>query len=180
MQIAVLKGSSNKHGSSNLLASYFIKGAKEAGHQIIEIDAGHAKIHPCNGCIRCGYEGPCIQKDAMDDIKKQILSSDMLLFVTPLYYFGMSAQLKTLVDRFCSFNSSIARKHLKSALICAAWNDDSWTFNALKEHYQTLVHYLNFHDQGMILGGGCGTVLMTERSSHLDEAYRLGLKLKDD
>lgn len=97
MKIVVLKGSPNINGSSNLLAAEFIRGAEEAGHSTQVIDAAHADIHPCTGCIHCGYEGPCVQKDDVDQIRQIILEADMLVFVTPLYYYGMSAQLKTLV-----------------------------------------------------------------------------------
>lgn len=96
-------------------------------------DVAHGNIHPCTGCIHCGYEGPCSQKDDMETIRGKILDADMMVFVTPLYYYGMSAQLKTLADRFCAFNSSIHRKHMKSALLTAAWNSDDWTFDALGE-----------------------------------------------
>ncbi len=72
----------------------------------------------------------------------EILRADMMVFVTPLYYYGMTAQLKTLIDRFCAFNSSIQQKHMKSALLAVAWNSDNWTFNALKAHYKTLIRYL--------------------------------------
>lgn len=85
----------------------------------------------------------------------------MMVFVTPLYYYGMSAQLKTLVDRFCAFNSSIQRKHMKSAMIAAAWNADGRTFEALEAHYKTLVRYLNLKDMGAVRGKGCGTPSMT-------------------
>ncbi len=101
----------------------------------------------------------------------------MLVFVTPLYYYGMSAQLKILVDRFYAINSSIHRKHMKSALIAAAWNADNWTFEALECHYKTLVRYLNLDDRGMVLGYGCGTVSMTKQSQYPDKAYQLGRKL---
>lgn len=87
---------------------------------------------------------------------KQILNADMLVFVTPLYYYGMSAQLKILADRFCAINSSITRKNMKSVLISAAWNADDWTFKALESHYKTLVRYLNPDDRGRVLGYGCG------------------------
>ena len=85
MRIAVLKGSPNVNGSSNMLADNFIKGAKEAGHEIVEIDAAHADISPCIGCVHCGYEGECVLSDDMDEFRKEILKSDMLVFVTPLY-----------------------------------------------------------------------------------------------
>lgn len=177
MKIAVLKGSPNINGSSNLLAKNFIKGAEESGHEIIEIDAANSNIQPCTGCINCGYEGPCILNDDMNMFREQILKSDMLVFVTPLYYYGMSAQLKTLIDRFCSRNSTIQNKHYKSALLTVAWNSENWTFEALESHYNTLIKYLNLEDKGRILGYGCGTISMTEFSQYPKEAYELGKSL---
>ena len=174
MKIVVLEGSPNKHGSSNLLADEFIRGAQEAGHTVRVIDAAHSDIHPCTGCIHCGYEGPCVQKDDVETIRKKILDADMLVFATPLYYYGMSAQLKKMIDRFCAFNSSIQRKHMKAALLAVAWNSDSWTFEALEAHYKTLVRYLNLQDRGMVLGYGCGTPSMTEHSQFPQQAYHLG------
>ena len=177
MNILVLEGSPNRHGSSNLLADEFIRGAREAGHTVSVIDAAHADLHPCTGCVRCGYEGPCVQKDDMETFQGQILRAEMLVFVTPLYYYGMSAQLKTLVDRFCAINSSITRKHMKSALLSAAWNADGWTFKALEAHYRTLVRYLDLDDQGTVLGKGCGTPSMTKHTRYPGEAYELGRSL---
>ena len=179
MKIVILEGSPNKNGSSNMLAEQFRKGAVDAGHRVQAIDAAHADIHPCSGCIHCGYEGPCVQKDDVDEIRQKILDADMMVFVTPLYYYGMSAQLKILVDRFCAFNSSIQRKHMKAALLAVAWNNDTWTFEALESHYDTLVRYLNLKDQGRVLGKGCGTPEMTRRSVYLQEAYNLGRNLKN-
>lgn len=177
MKIAVLTGSPNKNGSSNLLATEFIRGAEETGHACTVLDAAHANIHPCTGCVRCGYEGPCVQKDAMDAFRREILDADMLVFVTPLYYYGMSAQLKTMLDRFCAFNASIQRKHMQAALLSTAWNADDWTFDALEAHYNTLLHYLNLNDRGRILGRGCGTFNMTRRSGYPQMAYELGRSL---
>lgn len=103
MKIVVLQGSPNKNGSTNLLVGEFIPGAQEAGHQVLAIDAAYSGVHPCTGCVACGYEGPCAQKDGMEQIRGQILAADMIVFATPLYYYNMSAQLKTVIDRFCAF-----------------------------------------------------------------------------
>lgn len=178
MKITILEGSPNQNGSSNMLADHFIRGAEEAGHTVRVIDAAHANIHPCTGCIHCGYEGPCVQKDDVEKFRRDILEADMMVFVTPLYYYGMSAQLKILIDRFSAFNTSIQRKHMKSALLTAAWNSDGWTFDALEAHYKTLVRYLNLKDMGMVLGKGCGTPSMTQHSEYPVQAYELGKKLK--
>lgn len=177
MKITILMGSPNRNGSTNMLVNEFIRGAEEAGHSCEIVDVCHADIHPCTGCVACGYEGPCVQKDDVEIIRRKLLETDMVVFATPLYYYGMSAQLKTLVDRFCAFNSSLNRRHLKSALITVAWNTDDWTFEALAAHYKTLVRYINFEDKGMVLGHGCGTPGMTRRSGFMQKAYRMGLSV---
>ena len=177
MKIVILEGSPNKKGSSNLLADCFRQGAEEAGHTVEIIDAAHADIHPCTGCIHCGYEGPCVLRDDNQKIREAVLDADMIVFATPLYYYGMSAQLKTVIDRFCAYNSSITRKRMKSALLAVAWNSDSWTFDALESHYRTLVRYLDLQDQGMVLGKGCGTPSMTKHSRYPEMAYKLGNQL---
>lgn len=174
MDIVILMGSPNRRGSTSILVSEFARGAREAGHSCDVIDVCHANVHPCTGCVACGYEGPCVQKDGMGDIRAKLLAADMVVFATPLYYYGMSAQLKTVIDRFCAFNSSLHARHLKSALLTVAWNADDWTFDALTAHYRTLVRYLNLNDQGMVLGYGCGTPGMTKRSQYPLEAFGLG------
>lgn len=178
MKIVILIGSPNKNGSTNLIAKEFEKGAVEAGHQVVMLDVAHANVGVCGGCVACGYNGPCVKKDDMEMIKQEILSADMLVLATPLYYYGISAQLKKVVDRFCSFNSSLQSKHMKSALLAVAWNSDSWTFDALESHYKTLVRYLNLKDQGMILGRGCGTPGMTARSIYMSKARQFGKSLR--
>ncbi len=173
MKIVILMGSPNKNGSTRILVDSFVQGAGASDHDCEVIDICHADIHPCTGCVHCGYEGPCVQKDDVETIRKKLLGSDMVVFATPLYYYGMTAQMKTLVDRFCAFNSSLNRRHLKSALLTVAWNADDWTFNALEAHYKTLVRYINFEDKGMVLGYGCSTPAMTKSSKYPEQAYWL-------
>ena len=177
MKILVLQGSPNTNGSTSLLAGEFARGAREAGHHVEIVDVAALDIAPCTGCVACGYEGPCAQSDDMDTLRAKILASDMLVFATPLYYYGMTAQLKAVIDRFCSANSRITGKQLKSALLTVAWNANDWTFDALEAHYNTLVRYLSLRDCGRVLGYGCGTTSMTKRSQFPGAAYRLGKSL---
>lgn len=101
----------------------------------------------------------------------------MLVLVTPLYYFGMSAQLKICIDRCCAINHQITEKRMKIALLVSAWNTDDWTMTALESHYQTLCKYMNLADMGMVLGIGCGTVEKTKASHFPRLAYKLGKSL---
>ncbi len=177
MNIIVLQGSPNKRGSTDILTEEFTKGAESAGHSVRRFDVAHMDIRPCTGCVACGYEGPCVQKDDNRKIREAVLGADMIVFATPLYYYGMSAQLKTVTDRFCSYNSSITGKHMKSALLAVAWNSNDWTFEALECHYKTLVRYLDFEDCGMVLGKGCGSPVMTRHTKYPEMAYKLGAGL---
>lgn len=177
MKILVLGGSPNRDGSTQLLIESFARGAREAGHTVTVLQAAQQNVHPCTGCIACGYDGPCVQRDDMVQIRAAVLDSDMLVFATPLYFFGISAQLKTVIDRFCAFSSRISRRNMRSAFLSVARNDDDWTMDAIREHYRTLVRYLNLRDMGMVLGTGCGTPAMTKRSRFPQMAYELGKKL---
>ena len=177
MNVLVLQGSPNADGSTGLLVREFARGAQEAGHGVEVVDVADLDIAPCTGCVACGYGGPCAQFDDFDEVREKILSADMLVFASPLYYYGFTAQLKAVIDRFCSANPGITGKRLKSALLAVAWNADSWTFDALEAHYDTLVRYLCMRDCGRVLGGGCGTPGMTMRSGYPEKAYRLGRSL---
>ena len=114
----------------------------------------------------------------MAALRDRLLDADLAVFVTPIYYFGMSAQLKTVIDRFYSFNTQLSGKRLKTVLIAAAWDGDDKTMSYLKEHYLGLCAYLGFRNQGMVLGTGCGTPAMTKGTRHMSAAYDLGRSLK--
>lgn len=178
MNILVLKSSGNKHGSSNTLADEFIRGVKEAGHTVTEYDVFHADIRTCTGCNRCGMSGPCVQRDAYEtDLKDRIKAADMLVFVMPVYYYNWPAQLKTVVDRFYSFTSELTAMRKKTALISVAWDNTDTVFAITEAYYRQLCSYMDFQDQGTVLGRGCGTPQMTRRSRYMQEAYDLGRTL---
>ena len=177
MKIVILMASPNENGSTSILADNFKRGAEQGGHEVEMIDVCKLSISPCIGCIACGYEGDCVLDDDNAIVRKALLSCDLVVFATPLYYYGMSAQLKAVVDRFCAYNSSLNRRHLKSALLSVAWNSQDWTFEALAAHYKTLVRYINFEDKGMVLGCGCGSPSMTRMTDYPQKAFALGSSL---
>ena len=177
MEIIVLQGSPNRNGSTALLADEFIRGAREAGHTVERIDVAYADVAPCTGCLACGYEGACAQSDGMDDLREKLLAADMLAFATPLYYFSVSGQLKSFIDRFCAFSYSMRSRRRKAAFLSVAWNDDDWTFDALDTYFTTLARYLRLEDCGRVLAGGCGTRGQTAASAYPQKAYELGRSL---
>jgi multimeric flavodoxin WrbA len=177
MQIAVITGSPHKNGTSALLTDKFIEGAKTAGHEFFRFNAAFEDIHPCLGCDRCGMNGPCVHQDDIDKkLMPKLLAADLVAFVTPLYYYGMSAQIKIAVDRFYARNSKL-HGNKKAVLMATAYNSSDWTFNALTEHYKTLVRYMEWENRGMVLAVGCGGRSDIERSEFPNQAYQLGLNI---
>lgn len=178
MKIVVINSSphADRESTSKYLAAKFIEGAKSAGHEIFTFDAASEETNPCQGCDACGMDGDCIFNDAISNkLMPKMLDADLLVLVTPLYYFGFSAQLKTIIDRFYSRTGRLHGK--KSIILATAWNTADWTFTALKTHYETLVRYMEWQDVGQVYATGCGYRSAVESSAFGDMAYKIGAAL---
>ena len=150
MKIVVINSSPHPKDESTsvFLSEQFTAGAQKAGHTVFTFDAARAQTHPCIGCDKCHMDGPCVFKDDIENtLMPKMLDADMLVLVTPLYYFGMSAQLKTIVDRFYARSGRLHGK--RSLLIATAYNSDNWTMEALADHYDTLVRYMEWDNVGI-------------------------------
>ncbi|MBP2655475.1 MAG: reductase [Firmicutes bacterium] len=178
MKITIITGSPHKNGTSALLADKFIEGSQKAGHEVFRFNAAFEDIHPCLGCDRCGMNGPCVHQDAIaKKLQPELIAADLVVFVTPLYYFGMSAQLKTVIDRFYASNVKLSGSGKKAILMATAYDDKDWTMSVLTQHYQTVVKYLGWEDIGTVLAVGCGSRPLIERSEFPEQAYQMGLKI---
>lgn len=179
MKILVLESSGNRAGSSNMLASAFIRGAEEAGHMAMVYDVLQADIRPCTGCGACGMAGDCVLDDDFEkDLKGLIREADMLAFVMPVYYYNFPAQLKVVVDRFYSFTPELKEMGKKAVLLAVAADDAAGdVFDVPKAYFAKLCDYMHFEDCGMVLGGSCGTPEMTAASGYVEKAYELGRSL---
>ncbi|MDD2967373.1 MAG: flavodoxin family protein [Desulfovibrionaceae bacterium] len=152
MNIVVLTGSPHRQGTSALLADEFIAGASSKGHTIVRFDTAFEKVGFCRACYYCNeHNGECIQKDAMQKILPEILSADMLVLVTPLYYFNMTAQLKTVLDRLMPQRVALRKHPLKSAMLVTCGSNTDWNMDAIMAHYKVLQQYLPWEDQGVVL-----------------------------
>ena len=141
MKILLLFGSPNLNGSSRILADNFIQGAKEAGHSVSMLDIAHANIHPCAGCLHCGYEGPCIQKDDIQEIVHLIRKCQIVILAAPVYWANVPAPVKNLFDRLLGAaieeTNTFPKPHLqgKKYLLLTSCNTPfpfSWIFGQSK------------------------------------------------
>lgn len=176
MKILVLTGSPRKNGNSATLADHFIRGAKEAGHSVERFDAAFKNVHPCIACNSCGMDGPCVFKDDFEFVRKHIIDADCVVFATPMYYFGISSQLKAVIDRFYAINGQI---HVpkKAVLLMTYANTAASEAVPIKSHYDVLLKYLGWTDAGQVIAPGvwtAGSILHTE---YPERAYRLGKEI---
>ena len=176
MKILVITGSPRKNGNSNTLAEHFIRGAKEAGHEIVRFDAAFKNVHPCIACNKCGMNGECMFKDDFEFVRKHISDADMVVFATPMYYFGISAQIKAVIDRFYAINGSI---HVpkKAALLMTYANTAASDAKPILSHYEVLLNYLGWSDAGQVIAPGVWPAGAVNHTKYPEQAYRLGRNL---
>lgn len=98
-KILVLSTSPRIGGNSEILADEFIRGAREAGHETEKIGLFDKTIEFCKGCLACQQTGKCILHDDAEAIVEQMRQADVVVFATPVYFYEMSGQMKTLLDR---------------------------------------------------------------------------------
>lgn len=93
-------GSPCTDGNTAVLLDAVLEGAREAGAYVERIDIGDLEIFPCDGCRECDATGVCVLKeDDMPDIFKKIREVDALVLASPIFFMGVSAQLKAMIDR---------------------------------------------------------------------------------
>ncbi len=98
----ILSSSPRRGGNSDTLCDEFLRGAQEAGHEVEKIFLEDKTIHYCTGCGVCNEGKPCPQKDDAPEIVRKMVAADVIVLATPVYFYAMSAQMKTLIDRCCA------------------------------------------------------------------------------
>lgn len=176
MNIVVLTGSPHQNGTTDLLADRFIAGAQAAGHNVYRFDAAFKNTHPCLGCDACGMNGPCVHKDDIEnDLIMRLVDADLIALVSPVYYFHITAQLKTVIDRFYARSGRISDK--QSVLLAAAGSNTPLTLRSLNKFYETLCRYMRWRSRGTVLAAGCPNRDTISKTAYPDDAYNLGRSL---
>ena len=177
MKIVVLTGSPRKNGNSAYLAEQFIKGAKESGHDIFRFDCAQHKVEGCTACNSCGMNGDCVLKDDFETVRPHIIAADMVVFVSPMYYFGLSAQLKKVIDRFYAIDEQIKGKRKKTAFLITYAQTTKEVAQPMLLHYRTMANHLGWEDAGTVVAAGVWTAGAIRSTNYGEQAYQLGKKM---
>ena len=176
-KIVVLSGSPRKNGNTELLVNSFVEGAKV--HNTIEVfSVNKYKVNPCTGCNACkiNNEHKCVQNDDMKIIFDSLYDADVLVIASPVYFYGVSAQLKAIIDRFHSpERSQLGIRGL--ALLLVGADTIPNLFDSIKSEYQLTLDYFNLKDYGTIFVNGVEEKGAIKGNEKLKDAYSLGLSL---
>ena len=151
MKITILNGSPRKENTL-AMAEAFAEGAKEAGHEVEILHVGTMKIA---GCLACEYchgkgEGKCVQKDDMEKVIPAYMDSDMVVFASPIYYFGMTAQLSAAIQRMYCIGKPA--KAAKAALLLSAASPNP--FGGAIGTYEALCAFSGIENAGIFTAAG--------------------------
>jgi multimeric flavodoxin WrbA len=173
MNILILSGSPRKGGNTELLAEAFAKGAA-AQHNVEIVSVRDYKVNPCLGCNACfKANGICAQKDDMTILYEKMSQTDMLVIASPVYFYGISAQLKAVIDRFHNpIRDTFHIKKMALLLVGAATLPE--LFDAIIAEYNLCLKFFGIEDVGNVLVRGVKDKGDINNTDALNEAYRLG------
>ena len=173
MNILIFSGSPRKGGNTELLAEAFAKGAT-TNHHVEIVSVRDYKVNPCLGCNACfKTNGVCAQKDDMSVIYEKMCQADMLVIASPVYFYGISAQLKAVIDRFHNpIRDTFHIKKMALLLVGAASLPD--LFDAILTEYHLCLRFFNIEDAGKVLVRGVKDKGDIKGTSFLEDAYQLG------
>ena len=177
-RIVVFVGSMRKGGNTDLLARSFAEGASK--NNIVElVSVADYNINPCIGCNSCFMrEGnQCFQNDDMSAIYDKLRNADIVAVASPVYFYGISAQLKAVIDRLHTpMRNEFHIKKLALLLVGAATLPE--LFDSIKMQYQLILNFFHLEDAGMIFVRGVKDKGDIRKTEALTEAYTLGLSIK--
>jgi multimeric flavodoxin WrbA len=183
MKVIAFLGSPRAGGNTDTLTLRLLDGAKAAGHETESFAIRSQKISPCLGCDRCWEKGrPCVINDDMSRAYDLIAASDVLVFATPVYWYGPTAQMKTFIDRLVVFNRPESRSMIegKSAILVTAYEEEGPSAaELLIKMFEMSFAYLGvkFVDKLIVDGvGPKGAVL--QKPETMERAYAIGERIK--
>ena len=173
-KVIVISTSLRRGSNSDMLADQFAEGAKAAGNEVEKISLVGKNIQFCKGCLGCQKLGHCVINDDVNDIMAKVLKADVICWVTPIYYYEMSGQMKTLIDRMnAMYEQDYAFRDVY--LLTTAAEDETDT---PKRAETGLTGWIDCYPKSRLAGtlfcGGVNDPREIEGNPKLQEAFDLG------
>ena len=173
-KVVVISTSLRPGSNSNALAEQFAEGAKTAGNEVEFISLRGKEIKFCIGCMSCQKTGACVFKDDVPAIMDKVLDADVVCWATPIYYYEMSGQMKTLIDRMNAMYPKDYRFREVYLLTTAAEDEE----HTPKRAESGLQGWIDCFDKAVLKGhlfcGGVNDPRDISGSVKLEEAFCLG------
>ena len=177
--ILVISTSLRPRSNSDILTERLVAGARDAAHQVEEISLKGKELKYCIGCLACQKTQRCVQKDDALWIADKMKDADTLVFSTPIYYYEMSGQMKTLLDRMNPLYSSDYRFRRVYMLSVAA-EDETYT---PEKAVNGLEGWVDCFEKAklcgsLFVGGLNGPGEASANAEALEKAYQFGKNLE--
>lgn len=175
-KVLVISTSLRHNSNSDLLAQRFAQGAREAGHEVEQISLRGKDLRFCNGCMACLKAPRCVIQDDANAIVEKMGAAEVICFATPVYYYEMSGQMKTLLDRANSLYSADYRFRDIYLLTASAEEEDSASDGPINGLGGWIACFPKARLAGVVRGGGANAP-GEMAPQKLNAAYELGKKL---
>ena len=173
-KVLILSSSPRRGGNSDTLCNEFMRGAIESGNEAEKVFLRDKTIHYCTGCSTCSLHGkPCPQKDDAAGVIGKMVEADVIVMATPVYFYTLSAQMKTLIDRCCA--RYLEMKGKEFYFILTAAEESVPMMERTVECFRGLLDCLEDpREKGVVYGVGAWRAGDIEGMPAMDEAYALG------
>ena len=181
MKVLAVVGSPRAKGNTEILVSKIAEGTRAAGAEVETLYLRELAVAECDGCHACWQGHNCSKGDDMLDVYEEIAASDVIVFGTPVYWYGPTALMKAFVDRFVSFNCEDNRRKVrrKKAAVAVVMEEESYeTARLVVEFFEKSLAYLEMEPAETIVVGGVGARGdILDKQERLAEAYEMGRRL---
>ena len=176
-KVLILSGSPRKGGNSDLLCDEFMRGAAEKGNQVEKILIRDKKISYCKACYYCRDTGKgCAIRDDMAEILDKMLAADVIVLASPVYFYSIDAQMKTVIDRTVAKWRDIKNKEFYY-IMTAAENDKAAMDCTLECFRGFAVCLEGSEERGAIFGTGVYEAGEIRNTPAFAKAYQMGLQV---
>lgn len=173
-KILVISTSLRSKSNSEALADEFMRGAAEAGHAVEKISLRGMQIGYCRGCLACQKRGSCVISDDMADLVRKMHDAQVIAFATPIYYYEISGQMKTLLDRANPLYGSDYCFRDIYLFTAAAENEPCVPERAIEGLGGWIACFPEAHLAGTVFAGGVTEMGDVAGHHALAEAYEMG------